>query len=113
MTLTGAQRAWHGALVTVAAAALVLQTAIVVARDESLVNLISYFTIKSNLLVLAASLVLARGHDPDATWWRLLRLASLTGITVTFVVFALLLGPYLDLRGSTGGRTCCCTTSCH
>jgi len=97
--VTGVQRAWHAALVTVTVFALGLQTWIVVDRGESLVNLLSYFTIQSNLLVLASAVVLARGREPDATWWRLLRLAALTGITVTFVVFAVLIGPHLDLVG--------------
>lgn len=93
LRLTGRQRAWHAAVLVVAGVALLLQTGVVVARDESLVNLVSYFTIQSNLLVFASSAVLARGLEPDAAWWRLLRLAALTGITVTFVVFALLIGP--------------------
>lgn len=99
LRLTGRQRAWHAAVLVVAGVALLLQTGVVVARDESLVNLVSYFTIQSNLLVFASSAVLARGLEPDAAWWRLLRLAALTGITVTFVVFALLIGPSLDLHG--------------
>lgn len=50
--------------------------------------------------MVISAVVIAAGLDPDAAWWRLLRLAALTGITVTFVVFAVLIGPYLDLSGA-------------
>lgn len=98
--MTRIQRSWQAVTALVVAASLAGQLAIVLSRDGSVVNYLSYFTIESNLLVLACALLLLAGRDIQATWFRLLRLASLTGITVTFVVFSLLIGPHLDLSGA-------------
>ena len=59
----------------------------------------SYFTIQSNLLVLAAVLPLTRDPRHDGRGWRVLRLTSLLGITVTGLVYVFVLGPALDPTG--------------
>lgn len=59
----------------------------------------SYFTIQSNLLVLAATLPLVRDPGHDGRAWRALRLTSLLGIAVTGLIYALVLGPTLDPQG--------------
>ena len=59
----------------------------------SLVRLFSYFTVESNILVLATTLPLLRnpGHDGDA--WRVLRVMALLGITITALVYWIVLAP--------------------
>lgn len=69
-------------------------------RAESIYRFFAYFTIQSNLLVAIASTVLARDPEADRPWWRVVRVASLVGITVTGVVHFFLLRPLLDLDGA-------------
>ncbi len=97
--MTGFQRSWHLATAAVVAVAVVGQLISSASQGRSIVNFFSYFTIQSNLLILVAAVVLARGSEPSAAWWRVLRLAGLTGITVTFLVFAVLIGPHVSLTG--------------
>lgn len=52
---------------------------------------ISYFTIQSNIVVFLAALAVVKGKPLDQPWWRALRLASLIGITVTGIVYAVVL----------------------
>ena len=94
-----------------AAVAVIWQLALVVggeavlnesARPDLAVRLarfISYFTILSNLLVLGCSAMLARNPLQDGPRWRVVRMATLVGITVTGVVHWFLLRPLLDLSG--------------
>lgn len=56
-----------------------------------LVRYVSYFTVESNFAVLLASLAVVRGAELGTTWMRTLRLASLVGITVTGIVYVLVL----------------------
>ncbi len=56
-----------------------------------LVRFVSYFTVESAFAVLLASLAVVRGADLETTWMRTLRLASLVGITVTGIVYVLVL----------------------
>ena len=64
-----------------------------------LVRWASFFTIQSNVLVLALAVSLARDPDRDGDRWRVLRLDALLGITVTGLVFAVVLAPTLDPEG--------------
>jgi hypothetical protein len=57
------------------------------------VRFLSYFTIQSNVLVLALAAPLARDPDRDGDRWRVLRLDALLGITVTGLVYAVVLAP--------------------
>jgi hypothetical protein len=52
---------------------------------------VSYFTIQSNIVVLLAALAVVVGKPLDESWWKALRLASLVGITVTGIVYAVVL----------------------
>jgi hypothetical protein len=102
---------WHTLTAGVAAAALLLQLVLVIRGGHvlaetdppglalRLARFVSYFTIQSNLLVLAGTALLARRPDRDEPWFRALRLAGVVGITVTGVVHFLLLRPLLDLAG--------------
>ena len=65
-----------------------------------LVRLFSYFTIQSNLLVLAASVTLALDPHRDGRVWRALRLDALLGITITGLVYWTLLTRTVDLEGA-------------
>lgn len=56
-----------------------------------LVRFVSYFTIESAAAVLLASVVIVRGVPLDTPWVRALRLASLIGITVTGIVYVVVL----------------------
>lgn len=64
-----------------------------------LVRLFSYFTIQSNLLVLAASLTLLVAPARDGRVWRVLRLDSLLAIAVTGVVYNTLLARLVHVEG--------------
>lgn len=97
--MTGRARAWHAALAAIAVAALIGQTVLVIDDGTSLVDLFSYFTIQSNLLVAGTSAVIASGRVPTGHGWRVIRLAALVGITVTGVVYATLIGPYVEFDG--------------
>lgn len=104
-------RALHGLVAVVAAVAVVWQLALIVngeavlnesSRPDLAVRLarfVSYFTVLSNLLVLGCSAVLARNPLHDGLRWRLVRMATMVGITVTGVVHWFLLRPLLDLSG--------------
>lgn len=52
---------------------------------------ISYFTIQSNIAVLLAAVLFLRGRDIDAVWMRALRLASMVAITITCILYIVLL----------------------
>jgi hypothetical protein len=101
-----ASRAWHGALAAIVVAALVIQIAITATssqdtgpagllRDDPagtrFVRLFSYFTIQSNLLVLAAAASLVLRPGRDGRLWRVLRLDALLGIIITGLVYATVL----------------------
>ena len=107
-----AARAWHLLTVAVAAVALLLQLVLVIeggrVLEESqppsmglrLIRFIAYFTIQSNILVLVATLPLARDPAYDGRRWRVLRTAAVSGITVTGLVHWFLLRPLLHLQGA-------------
>ncbi|GAA4658758.1 Pr6Pr family membrane protein [Kineococcus glutinatus] len=99
-------RWWHAALAAVVAASLVTELVLTLAAAEGpgtgtrLVRFASYFTVQSNLLVLAAALGLALRPDRDGRWWRVLRLDALLGITITGVVFGTVLAALVDPSGA-------------
>lgn len=95
----------------VASAALLLQLVLVIEGGAVLVEedppglgarlgrFVLYFTIQCNALVALSAATLARDPSRDGAGWRVLRLASLVGITITAVVHFVLLRPLLDLDG--------------
>ncbi len=107
-----AARAWHLLTAGAALAALVLQLVLVVNGDAILVdhdppNLLervlrffAYFTVESNLLVLVTTARLARDPAYDGPRWRVVRIAAVSGITVTGLVHWFLLRPLLHLHGA-------------
>ena len=92
-------RLWHAAIAVLAAFALVGQTALSIDRDRSLVNLFSYFTIESNVLVLIAAALIAVRPDRGGTAFGILRLGGLTAITITGIVYATILAGNTDFSG--------------
>lgn len=98
--MTGLQRGWHILTAVVVTVAVTGQLVSSVSQGLSALNFFSYFTIQSNLLVLATALALLCGCDSQARWFRVLRLAALTGITLTFVVYAVMIGPHITLSGA-------------
>lgn len=56
-----------------------------------LIRFVSYFTIESNFVVLVAALAVVKLKPTDELLWRSVRLASLVGITVTGIVYAVVL----------------------
>jgi hypothetical protein len=92
-------RLWHGLIASLAAFALIGQAVLTIDRDRSFVNFISYFTIESNLLVLVTCVLLVQRPDRDGTAFGLLRLGSLTAITVTGIVYATILAGNGDFHG--------------
>jgi hypothetical protein len=63
-------------------------------------RLFSYFTIESNLFVLAAAIVLALRPTADGRLWRVVHLDALLGILITGLVYAIVLAPQVDLTGA-------------
>ncbi len=105
MTRSGLGRYWHLVTLAVAVVALVLQLvlimqgqtvidtdAVLAATPERVRRFFSYFTIQSNLLVAVSMALLLTGRT-HTQLFRVLRLASLIGITVTGVVAAVALPP--------------------
>ncbi len=120
MTRTGVGRYWHIATFVVAVVALVLQLVLIVqgqtvidtdavlaATPERVRRFFSYFTIQSNLLVAVSMFLLLTGRT-HTQLFRVLRLASLIGITVTGVVAAVALPAVAHVHA----RSTCCATGC-
>lgn len=99
-------RVVFGATAAVSAGSLVIQLVLIVAGvnvlvddagapsvglGERLVRFASYFTVQSNVLVVVGTAMLARDPARDGWWFRVLRIAGLVGITVTFVVYLIAL----------------------
>jgi hypothetical protein len=64
-----------------------------------LVDTLSYFTIWSNIVVAIALTLLARAPRGDGYWRRVLRLDAVVMITITAIVYAVLLAPITDVTG--------------
>ena len=92
-------RSWHGVLAALIAFALAGQISLTFTDDRSLVNLLSFFTIQSNILILIASAAIAIRPEREGAGWAILRLAGLVGITVTGIVYATVLAGSADFSG--------------
>jgi hypothetical protein len=66
---------------------------------QRLVRLLSYFTIQSNLVVLAVAICLVLNPVRDGVIWRVVRLDALLGIVITGLVFDIVLAPLVHLTG--------------
>ncbi len=92
-------RAFSGALAALLAFTLVAQVLLTSREHRSLVNMFSYFTIQSNVLVFVMSVVLLVRPRVSGALWRVVRLAALCGITLTGIVYATVIAPYVHLSG--------------
>jgi hypothetical protein len=107
-------RAWHAVLAVVVSASLVAQIVLIVQGGTDvnavtsegnadllvrLVRLFSYFTIQSNLLVLALAVSLIRNPARDGRLWRVVHADALLGIAVTGLVFATVLAGLVHPQG--------------
>lgn len=100
MNTNTAARAFHGTIAALVTSTLIAQCVLTHGERRSLLNTFSYFTIQSNVLVLVTSAVLAVRPTIAGPWWRVLRLAALAGITVTGIVYATVIAPYVHLSGA-------------
>lgn len=94
-----AVRVFHGSLAALLAFTVVAQARLTHDEGRSVANMFSYFTIQSNVLVMATSAILAFRPTVSGNLWRVVRLAALTGITVTGLVYELVLARYVHLSG--------------
>jgi hypothetical protein len=107
-------RAWQAVLALVIAAAMITQIVVIVDGGQDvntapgegsvglavrLVRLFSYFTIESNLLVLALAVSLALNPVRDGRRWRVLHADALLGIIITGLVFATVLAGQVQQHG--------------
>lgn len=107
---------WHSFFAVLLAVSLVVQVAIALAAAADplghavgtlrgtnafmrVFRVISFFTIQSNVLCLVAFVIIARRPRADGRLFRLVRLASMVGISVTGVVYATVLAPTHDPNG--------------
>jgi hypothetical protein len=109
--MTAAARLWHALTVVIALASIGTELVMVANGHNPLLatdlppagtrvlRFVSYFTIESNLLVALSSAMLALRPDRDGLLFRVLRLDALLGISVTLVVYAVLLAPQHDPHG--------------
>ena len=107
-----AARAWHLLTAAVALSALVLQLVLVVrggrVLEEThppstglrLLRFVAYFTVQSNVLVLASTAGLVADPRRCRGAARAVRTAAVTGIAVTGLVHWFLLRPLLHLHGA-------------
>ncbi|EWS99853.1 hypothetical protein N865_20160 [Intrasporangium oryzae NRRL B-24470] len=108
-------RYWHTVTFVVAVVALVLQLALILSGDnildstaaagraEQVRRYFSYFTIQSNFLVAVSMFLILRDRT-DNQLFRVVRLASLVGITVTGIVAFVALPPSPNY--TTGSLVC-------
>jgi hypothetical protein len=113
MTRTTASRLWHVVLTAIVIASLVAQIALLLeggvdvnSADASqpdlatrLVRFFSFFTVESNLLMLATSIALVLDPERDGALFRIVRLDALLGIAITWIVFALVLSKIVHVEG--------------
>ena len=92
-------RLWYAVTAALGGVSIVTATSMVIDNDGSLVNMYSYFTIQSNLLVLVSAVLLAIRPDRSGTVFEAVRMAGLVGITVTGVVYATTLEGAIKLAG--------------
>lgn len=67
---------------------------------ERLLRFFSYFTIQSNLLAAGTALSLIQSPTRDGRLWRVLRADAIVGMTVTFIVYILVLRRIVHLEGA-------------
>jgi hypothetical protein len=104
-------RAWHALTAAIAVASIVVELVLVANGHNPLLaadippaptrvlRFFSYFTIESNILAAVSTGMLALRPRRDGRLFRVLRLDALFGITITGIVYAVLLAPQHDPHG--------------
>ncbi len=107
-------RVWNGAIVMVIVVSLVIQLAQLFSGGEDansgadysstpvgtrLVVLFSFFTIDSNVVLAVVSALLVLDPLRRGPWWEVARLNALLAISITGIVYNVVLAPGLDLGG--------------
>lgn len=113
-------RLWHATTAAVAVVSVAIQFALALPPNDSvdstwtpadvafrIAQFFSYFTIHSNILVAAATMALVVNPAQNSRLWRVVRVAGLYGITVTFVVYGAVLGQGLSVSGAMGITNTC------
>jgi hypothetical protein len=97
-------RLWFGATALLVAIGIAIQIPVsynstggVFEGTASAFNVLSYFTIQSNLIVGVTCLLLALRLDWSSTVFKVFRLIGVVGITITGIVFHVALSGLLDL----------------
>jgi hypothetical protein len=100
-------RIWFGLTAAAVFAGVLIQVLVSAGNEEGLFptaggrvfNVFCYFTIQSNLVVGITSLMLALQIGRGSEWFRVFRVTGLVAITVTFLVFHIVLSQLVDLEG--------------
>lgn len=107
MILGLSARLWFGVTALVVLVGIVIQVPVAMRSTTGFfdtsaqrgLNVFAFFTIQSNLVVGVSSAMLALGLARPSTGFRVLRLAGVVAITITFAVFHLALRQLQDLTG--------------
>ncbi|WP_223624116.1 Pr6Pr family membrane protein [Microbacterium sp. EST19A] len=112
--LQTAARWWYGAIAAIILGSLIIQIALLFTggadanSGESgdslsigirLWRLFSFFTIESNIVVMIVCLLLVANPLRGGPWWEVARLNALLAITITGLVYAIILAPMVHLTG--------------
>ncbi|HZP30948.1 MAG TPA: Pr6Pr family membrane protein [Acidimicrobiia bacterium] len=92
-------RSYYGALALLLACTLVAQVRLSSDEGRSIVNMFSYFTIQSNVLVFVTALAVALRPRASGVVGQTVRLAALCGITLTGLVYGTIIAPHVHLSG--------------
>ncbi|RZS89734.1 hypothetical protein EV189_1507 [Motilibacter rhizosphaerae] len=101
-------RTWYAVTALAAGVGLVMQAFVTAAHEGGhftstparVLNLLFFFTIESNVLVLLTHAVLAAAPRVLPAWFAVVRLAGLVAISLTGVVYHAVLKDLLDLSGA-------------
>jgi hypothetical protein len=104
-------RVWHLITAAVVLFAVTMQLSLVIADvnigfgdgptplNRRIIEFFSYFTIQANILVGIATGMLAVNPQRNSAPWRVLRVASMFGITVTLLIYHVLLSSLAVFEG--------------
>ncbi len=104
-------RFWHAGTVLVVALSVGTQFLLVIGNvnigfgpsnaplGQRIIEFFSYFTVQSNVLVGIAAATLVIRPDRDGAFWRVLRIGSMFGITVTLAIYHVILAPLAAFTG--------------
>lgn len=106
-----AARIWHAATAVLVFLSVGTQLLLVVGNvnigfgpsnaplGQRLFEFFSYFTVESNIFVGIAAVTLAVRPDRDGAFFRVLRIGSMFGITVTLILYHFILAPLAAFSG--------------